>query len=188
MSEYFESLLSDSNNKQTTVSTTQTDLLNDKSLIITFEPHQLLQLNLFHEKEKILILALLLFSLVCLLISFILIIRLCCGLKQINYKIKSMITNATNLQNNYSYIDRETRTIKRFCVATLKVNIEGTRSKIKNFQKAVFYSNSGKVNLNIVTNETSKAVSKNPEELVCFQKLDSLILNLEDAISINPFL
>jgi len=188
MSEYFESLLSDSNNKQTTVSMTQTDLLNDKSLITTFEPHQLLQLNLFHEKEKILILALLLFSLVCLLISFILIIRLCCGLKQINYKIKSMVSNASNLQNNYSDIDRETRTIKRFCVSTLQVNIEGARSDIKNLQKAVFYSNSGEINLNIDTNQISYAVSKNPEELVSFQKLDSLILNLEDAISINPSL
>jgi hypothetical protein len=137
-------------------------------LITTFEPNQLLKLNCFHEKEKILSLALILFSLVCLLISFILIILLCCGLKQINYKNKYMVSNATNLQNKYSYIDRETRTIKRFCVSTLQVNIEGAWSDIKNLQKAVFFSNPGEFNLNKDTNETSYAVSINPKELVCF--------------------
>ncbi len=134
LSEYFQSLLSHSNIKQT-VSTTQTDFLSDKSLITTFEPHQHLQLNFFHEKEKIFILALLLFSLVCLLISFILIIRLCCGLKQINYKIKSLVSNASNLQNNYSNLDRETRTKKGSVYQHYKSTSKGPEATARTCKK-----------------------------------------------------
>ena len=124
------------------------------------------------------------------MISFILIIRVCFGLRKINNKIKSIVSNVTNLQNKYFDIDRESKTIKRFCVSTLKVGIEVAQSDIKNLQNAVFFSNLDVIKLNVETNKTCSAVSPKPEELVCVEKLDSIIFNLEDAISkttINPF-
>ena len=53
MSEYFQSLSNDSNNKQATVSTTQTDFLRDQTMITTVKTHQLIERNFLHEKEII---------------------------------------------------------------------------------------------------------------------------------------
>lgn len=187
MSEYFLALIPESKIDQSTVSALKTEFLLETNATTTLQPPKLLdRKHIIEDRQLICLLAFLLLNLFCLLVSKIFIIYFCCRLKKNNNKIKSVTVNISNLQNRYCDIEREVRTIKRFCVSSLKVELEGVQRNIIILQD--FLSN---VNDQKHWNNAPKTtISEQIVGRTCVEKLDEIIISLEDAITTkhtNPF-